>query len=188
MILYYIRHGDPIYNPNQLTPLGERQAEAVANKMKKEEAPAEEAGETWEEITIDDFFKAELRVAQVVECEKIKKAKKLLKLQLDLGYEKRQVVKLLSFMPFCFPADRITDACIAACSATNKLANGCFSVDINEGNIMFKQTVSVFNTSITSATVKNLVDTAYSAIEKYNDKFLALLNNELSLEEFVSLQ
>lgn len=102
--------------------------------------------------------------------------------------EKRQVVKLLSFMPFCFPADRITDACIAACSATNKLANGCFSVDINEGNIMFKQTVSVFNTSITSATVKNLVDTAYSAIEKYNDKFLSLLNNELSLEEFVSLQ
>ena len=33
MILYYIRHGDPIYNPNQLTPLGERQAEAVAKRL-----------------------------------------------------------------------------------------------------------------------------------------------------------
>ena len=33
MILYYIRHGDPIYNPNQLTPLGERQAEAVAKRV-----------------------------------------------------------------------------------------------------------------------------------------------------------
>ena len=33
MILYYIRHGDPIYNPNQLTPLGERQAEAVAKRI-----------------------------------------------------------------------------------------------------------------------------------------------------------
>ena len=30
--------------------------------------------------------------AQVVECEKVPKAKKLLKLILDLGYEKRQVV------------------------------------------------------------------------------------------------
>lgn len=33
MILYYIRHGDPIYHPNQLTPLGERQAEAVAKRI-----------------------------------------------------------------------------------------------------------------------------------------------------------
>ena len=33
MILYYIRHGDPIYHPNQLTPLGERQAEAVAKRV-----------------------------------------------------------------------------------------------------------------------------------------------------------
>ena len=34
----------------------------------------------------------ELRTAQVIACEKVPKAKKLLKLQLDLGYEKRQVV------------------------------------------------------------------------------------------------
>ena len=33
MLLYYIRHGDPIYNPNQLTHLGERQAEAVAKRV-----------------------------------------------------------------------------------------------------------------------------------------------------------
>lgn len=33
MILYYVRHGDPIYNPDSLTPLGERQAEAVAKRL-----------------------------------------------------------------------------------------------------------------------------------------------------------
>jgi methionyl-tRNA synthetase len=44
------------------------------------------------EITIDDFMKVELRVAEVIDCEPVKKADKLLKLQLDLGYEKRQVV------------------------------------------------------------------------------------------------
>lgn len=33
MLLFYIRHGDPIYNPDQLTPLGERQAEAVAKRL-----------------------------------------------------------------------------------------------------------------------------------------------------------
>ena len=43
-------------------------------------------------IGFDDFMKVELRTAQVIACEPVKKAKKLLCLQLDLGYEKRQVV------------------------------------------------------------------------------------------------
>lgn len=33
MIFYYIRHGDPIYAPDSLTPLGERQAEAVGRRL-----------------------------------------------------------------------------------------------------------------------------------------------------------
>ncbi|MBE6729994.1 MAG: histidine phosphatase family protein [Ruminococcaceae bacterium] len=33
MIFYYIRHGDPIYNPDSLTPLGQRQAEALAKRL-----------------------------------------------------------------------------------------------------------------------------------------------------------
>ncbi|MFC4777431.1 methionine--tRNA ligase [Paenibacillus sp. GCM10023252] len=48
--------------------------------------------ESKEEIGIDDFMKVELRVAQVIAAEPVKKADKLLKLQLDLGYEQRQVV------------------------------------------------------------------------------------------------
>lgn len=43
-------------------------------------------------ITIDDFFKVDLRVAEVLEAEPVKNANRLLKLQLDLGDEKRQVV------------------------------------------------------------------------------------------------
>lgn len=33
MLFFYIRHGDPIYNPDSLTPLGERQAEAVGKRL-----------------------------------------------------------------------------------------------------------------------------------------------------------
>jgi len=43
-------------------------------------------------IGIDEFAKVELRVAQIVEAEPVPKADKLLKLQLDLGTERRQVV------------------------------------------------------------------------------------------------
>lgn len=43
-------------------------------------------------ITIDDFAKIQLKVAKVLECEKVEKSDKLLKLLLLVGEEKRQVV------------------------------------------------------------------------------------------------
>ena len=67
----------------------EAELKAIEEATKKE---PEAVVEHKDEITIDDFMKTELRVGKVIECEKIKKAKKLLKLQVDLGYEKRQVV------------------------------------------------------------------------------------------------
>jgi methionyl-tRNA synthetase len=44
------------------------------------------------QITIDDFIKIELRVAQIIVAERIPKADKLLRLEVDLGYEKRQIL------------------------------------------------------------------------------------------------
>ena len=35
MLLYYIRHADPIYRPDSLTPLGERQARSVAKRLSR---------------------------------------------------------------------------------------------------------------------------------------------------------
>lgn len=42
-------------------------------------------------ITIDDFNKVDLRVARIVAAEHVEGADKLLKLQLDIGTETRQV-------------------------------------------------------------------------------------------------
>ncbi len=44
------------------------------------------------EIVYDDFAKLELKVATVTACEKVAKADKLLKLEVDLGTEKRTIV------------------------------------------------------------------------------------------------
>lgn len=33
MLFFYVRHGDPIYSPDELTPLGRRQAEAVSKRL-----------------------------------------------------------------------------------------------------------------------------------------------------------
>ena len=58
---------------------------------RKQEESIQEIPEA-EEISIDEFMKVDLRVAEILKAEPVKKADKLLKLQLDLGYEKRQVV------------------------------------------------------------------------------------------------
>jgi probable phosphoglycerate mutase len=35
MLLFYVRHGDPIYDPDSLTELGHRQAEALVARMRE---------------------------------------------------------------------------------------------------------------------------------------------------------
>ena len=43
-------------------------------------------------ITINDFQKIDLRVGRIIEAEKVTKSAKLVKLQVEIGNEKRQVV------------------------------------------------------------------------------------------------
>jgi len=45
-----------------------------------------------EKINIEDFAKVELRVAQIKVAERVPKADKLLRLEVDLGYEQRQIL------------------------------------------------------------------------------------------------
>ncbi|WP_432406350.1 methionine--tRNA ligase [Wukongibacter sp. M2B1] len=62
------------------------------NDKKEEKKQKKESKEEKDEITIDDFFKVDLKVAEVIEAEKHPKADKLLVLQLKVGEETRQVV------------------------------------------------------------------------------------------------
>ena len=62
----------------------EAKAEAAQEAAKEENAEVEEA-EGLAKIGIEDFSKVELKVAEIKDCEPVKKAKKLLKLTLDDG-------------------------------------------------------------------------------------------------------
>lgn len=97
-----IPSGTKVSKGNPLFPRLEiaEEVEFIRTKMggsapmleEKQVEKQEEKPEEIDEISIDDFMKIDLRVAEVIQAEPIKKADKLLKLQLDLGYEKRQVV------------------------------------------------------------------------------------------------
>ena len=90
--------GTKVCKGNALFPrydLKEEIAEDEAAKKAAQACPAAQEP-TKPEISIDDFGAVDLRVGKVVACEKIPKAKKLLKLQIDLGTETRQVVSGIS--------------------------------------------------------------------------------------------
>ena len=87
------------YTVGEATPLFARiDAEKVLAEIAAEEEAkkaAKEAAEnvaTMAEISIDDFCKVELKAAKILECEPVKKAKKLLKLTLDDGSGKPRTV------------------------------------------------------------------------------------------------
>ncbi|HEY8528469.1 MAG TPA: methionine--tRNA ligase [Paenibacillaceae bacterium] len=67
-------------------------AEGAAQAKDDGAASADGAAARKSEIGIDDFNRVELRVAQVAACEPVPGADRLLRLELDLGSERRQVV------------------------------------------------------------------------------------------------
>ncbi|GAK09968.1 methionine--tRNA ligase [Geomicrobium sp. JCM 19038] len=83
-----IEKGTPIFPRLEI----EKEVESISALMAPPKADDDEQEEDANLITIDDFKAVELRVAEVVQAEPVKKADRLLKLQLDLGDEKRQVV------------------------------------------------------------------------------------------------
>jgi methionyl-tRNA synthetase len=70
-----------------VTPAGS----SVGAAQDAPDAPAETSAEP-QRISIDDFAKVDLRVAQILVAERVPKADKLLRLEIDLGYEKRQIL------------------------------------------------------------------------------------------------
>ncbi|MBE6835839.1 MAG: methionine--tRNA ligase [Ruminococcaceae bacterium] len=79
----------PLFNRIDAEKMLKEIEEEIAANVEKEEKKEEPEGVM---INIDDFAKVELRVAEVKDCEPIKRAKKLLKLTLDDGSGKQRTV------------------------------------------------------------------------------------------------
>ena len=101
-----VQKGEPLYPRIEVTEDGatiiggKRYEHAPAPAAVVEEAKAEPVKAVVEpikpEITMGDFEKLDLRVGTVVAAEKVKKSKKLLKLQVMIGEEERTIVSGIS--------------------------------------------------------------------------------------------
>jgi len=93
----WLKSGDSILHAGQklneseilFTKIEDKVIEEQINKL---EPMADKLIESAKEITIDEFKRVKLKVAKVIAAENVKKSDKLLKLQIDLGNEQRQLV------------------------------------------------------------------------------------------------
>jgi len=82
--------GEPVFPPLNL--------KKVVKVIRSGLEPVGEAGQEEfyeplaDEASINDFARIDMRVARIIEAERVPKSDKLIKMQVDLGFEKRQVV------------------------------------------------------------------------------------------------
>jgi methionyl-tRNA synthetase len=85
----YLKPGTKI---GEIVPLFPRLRETKPVEQSKEKAEVSSAKEEKMEITIEDFAKMDIRVARVIDAQKVEGAKKLLKLKVEFGDENREIV------------------------------------------------------------------------------------------------
>ena len=96
-----------------------------------------------------------------------------------------QIVSLLSQMPFVIPAQRRAALAIAISQANNGMADGNFEMDFSSGRILFRLTACYRESLIGKGLFTYLLSCACYTIDDYNDKFLMVSKNDMSVEEIL---
>jgi methionyl-tRNA synthetase len=114
---FVIKKIDPLFPRIEEPLLAQAEPNSTAKEEPKKECKKDEVKTTEEPdnlITIDQFFQTELKIGQIISAEEVKKSKKLLKLQVDLGEENPRQI-LAGIKEFYSPDDLVgTQACVVA--------------------------------------------------------------------------
>ena len=98
---------------------------------------------------------------------------------------KRQLVTLMSNMPFAVPESRRTALAVAVSQANNGMVDGSFDYDYLSGRIIFRMTSCYRESLIGKDLLAYMLMCACYTIDEYNDKFLMVAKNEMSIEEIL---
>lgn len=100
----------------------------------------------------------------------------------------RQLVQLLSPMPFTVPEDKRMEMAIAVTVASNNLVDGSFDFDLSNGRIVFRQTSSYMESILGEELFTYMLMVSARTIDEFNDKFLMLAKGMMTLEQFIEKQ
>ena len=97
----------------------------------------------------------------------------------------RQILRVLSRLPFTVPEDKRMELAIATCAASFGLADGSFDYNIANGTIDFRLTASFRESKIGDGLFEYLIGCSSFTVDRYNDKFFALCKGLISINDFI---
>ena len=103
-------------------------------------------------------------------------------LQVD---EERQVIRLMSGLPFKMPEDKRVEGAIAAIVASYGMVDGSFDYDLQSGSVLYRMTASFRGSRVGTGLFAYLIDCACAMVDRYNDKFLAISKGILTIQDFL---
>lgn len=98
----------------------------------------------------------------------------------------RQLILLLSHLPFVISEDKRLDVAIAVSAVNDKLVDGSFDYSIADGHMFFRMTSSFIESEIGNELFTYMLMVSCHTIDEYNDKFLMLGKGMMSIEDFIS--
>lgn len=98
----------------------------------------------------------------------------------------KHIVLLFSRLPYTVAEDKRLDVAVAVSVVNNNLVDGSFDYDIKSGRLYFRMTTSFLESSIGSDAFTYMLFCSCQIIDEYNDKFLMIAKNMLSLEQFIA--
>lgn len=105
-----------------------------------------------------------------------------LKIMVD---SKRLLIAIYSFMPFEVPESRRKEMAVAVARANYGMVDGSFDYDYNTGKIVFRITSSYRDSLVGKDMCEYLLMCACFTIDRYNDKFLVISKNDMTIDEII---
>ena len=99
---------------------------------------------------------------------------------------KRQLISVLSPLPFKMSEEKRMEGAIAACAASYGMIDGSFDYDIFDGSITFRMTALFMESIIGEGLFQYLISCCCAMVDKYNDRFLALDKGSISITDFIA--
>lgn len=97
----------------------------------------------------------------------------------------RQLIRLMSPLPFKMSEDKRVEGAIATCAATYGMADGSFDYDLSDGEIVFRMTASFRESTIGDGLFQYMISCSCAMVDKYNDVFLAIDKGLMSIADFL---
>lgn len=98
----------------------------------------------------------------------------------------KQIVSVLSAIPFRISEEYRQTAAVAVAAANHGLIDGSFDLNLTNGNIVFRLTSCFLGSVLSEQLFSYLMFVSAETIDRYNDRFLALNNGEITLDQFLS--